>query len=135
MALKYGYEFCQTRSVTIKNSSLGKKAGLGLFARKHIPKNRIIDEYLGEILLTLPTSNEYVYQTSAYYIDASKTKCAMKFINHQQGKQANVIGRELFMDGRLFIISSKAIHAGQELFLNYGQEFEWKHSPVKQTAP
>ena len=133
-ALKYGYLHCQPRSFTVRKSSLRGKIGQGLFARRHIPSWRIIGEYTGDILGSLPRGNkfgsEYVYETSRYYIDASKTNCPMKFINHQRGAGANVVARELFMDGRIFFISRTAIYPGQEIFLNYGKAYTWRHSPT-----
>ena len=106
-------------------------AGLGLFATEPIPGNRVIGEYTGTIRKYDECNLSWSMHTSKgpdFMIDASTSRrsCPVRFINDTPPPLANCIMRELYADGRVFIVSKKAIPAGAELLYFYGHAYNRK---------
>ena len=126
------FETVSARLLCIRPSTLGKDAGMGLFARRSIKGKRILGEYKG---VSVDAHNPaydsaYVFATSRGLIDGRTVYSQVKFINHQAGFKANVVARELHVDGRIYIISKRHISADEELFLDYGDGYDWETPPT-----
>ena len=126
------FQTVSARSFCIRPSTLGKGAGMGLFARRFIMGKRVLGEYKG---VSVDAHNPaydsaYVFATSRGFIDGRTVHSQMKFINHQAGLKANAIARELHVDGRIYIMSKRHISANEELFLDYGDGYNWETPPT-----
>ena len=130
------YKIAPPRSFCKRPSTLGKGARMGLFTRREIAANTIIGEYKGESVnsqnSTYCTAEDYAYvfATSHGFIDAKAVYSQVKYINHQAGTKANVISRELHVNGRIFILTKRHISANEELFLDYGDGYFWNLPPT-----
>lgn len=100
------------------------KTGLGLFAKKPIPKGKRIIEYFGPFI-----SNEEVERSNGKYffevntkwaIDGSLRKNVARYINHSCRPNA-----EAFVSDRrrVWIWSRKNIKPGEEITYDYGKEY------------
>jgi len=103
--------------------------GWGLFnGREHLPRHTILGEYFGKRLREqdIPSDTQYVFHTSKGRIDARlESRNRMRLINHRNGALANVMSREMKIDGRIFIITKRRIAPYEEIFLNYGAAYWW----------
>ena len=126
------YKTASSRSFCKRPSTLGKVAGMGLFARREIAANTVIGEYEGEPVKSQNHTEDYTYvfATSHGLIDGRAAYSQVKHINHQAGIKANVISRELHVNGRIFFLSKRHISANEELFLDYGDGYFWKIPPT-----
>ncbi|KND47482.1 MAG: histone-lysine N-methyltransferase MLL3 [Parcubacteria bacterium C7867-004] len=105
--------------LTVKRSS----AGLGLFAGEAIPKGVCVIEYVGKTL----TQEETDKSKSRYLFEISKTKTIdgkpkinkAGYINHSCRWNCE----SKIHKGRVFIFSTRAIKAGDELTYDYGKEY------------
>lgn len=110
--------------IVIVNSLL-PKTGKGVVTLIDIPANRTIGIYVGKRYApgcsNLPNSDYLLELGDGSFIDGSRSaKNWTSRINHQPGKSANIkIGK---MGA---IVSLRKIHAGEELFLDYGREY-WR---------
>jgi SET domain-containing protein len=103
----------------VKRSS----AGLGLFAMQDIPKGACVIEYTGNLI----TQAQYEQSNSLYMFDVGKVWVidgsprwnTARYINHSCLPNCYVDQRGL----RVFIVSKRAIKAGEELSYNYGKEY------------
>ena len=117
-------------SLFFLSESLIKDAGLGLFAKMDIEKNKCLGEYRGELLsrekFLLLSDRSYVFQlTKNLFIDGkSKRKnTPLRYINHQSaGKSANVQARINIKKRKILFYTKRKISAGEELYLNYGYD-------------
>lgn len=116
--------------IEYRNSSI---AGVGVFARAPIGRRVSIIEYKGEFIRTEEEylnrersyrgarHNKSTYffqlQNNAGYIDATVVGNAARYLNHSCSP--NCIAEENF-DGKIFLISAKAIAPNDELTLDYG---------------
>jgi hypothetical protein len=103
-------------------------ARLGVFSTQHISGNRVIGEYTGTIrkaALCDPSWAMYTSRGLDFMIDASTSRrtCLVRFINDAPPARANCISRELYADGRVFLISKAAIPPGVELLYDYGPDY------------
>ena len=125
----------------VKESTI-RGVGKGLFTTKGIPAKQVIIEYTGEVLTQAEFKDRYPDENGDYtfevladhrngpkYIDANpKIKTAhelsnnSKYINHVDEKIANVMAEEI-QDGRVQILSKRAIKPNEELFLYYGDSY------------
>ena len=112
--------------------------GTGVFASEDIPKNTKIIEYIGEkiskkegdirsekrirrYLNSKKTGSVYIFElNSKYDIDGSKRYNKARYINHSCSPNCEVD----IIRGRIWISSIKKIKEGDELFYDYGYEFD-----------
>lgn len=99
------------------------KTGLGLFASIEIPSETEIIEYKGKIIPieeALSSSGKYFFDIeNGYAIDGSSRKNLARYINHSCKPNAEAI-----IDGeRIFIWSKKIIRAGEEITIDYGEDY------------
>jgi SET domain-containing protein len=128
------HELClQTHQITPSDVEVGKStirgAGKGLFSTVRIRKNAVIGEYTGTIVKWEHEFDEYwsMHTSRGHMIDASTSRrtCVVRFVNHNTGLLANCITRELYADGRVFLVAKRSIPAGKELFFNYGCDYPY----------
>ena len=126
-------------------------AGLGIFANTRINKGAFLGNYMGEICDAdngLPNS-DYLFtsksQTKTFSIDAAncETSNYTRFINcaaignenvvvvrHIDGSGASVYvtnnGKEIDIDGYIFIFAGRDIEPGEELLYDYGVSYRTK---------
>ncbi len=99
-------------------------AGLGLFALQDIKKGEKIVEYIGNILNKkeadeAPT-NMYLFEVNRNKtIDGSVRWNIARYCNHSCDGNAESEIRK----GRVYIMSTKDIKAGDEIVYDYGEEF------------
>lgn len=112
--------------MTIKNQNLAVKrasAGLGLFALKRIPANRRIVEYTGKIISDEErkgSRSRYLFEIDEdHFIDGSTRSNLARYINHSC--EPNSIG--YIFGKRVWIWSLKAIEAGEEITMDYCEEY------------
>jgi SET domain-containing protein len=113
-----------------ENSKLDVKrtaTGLGLFALKHIPARKKIIEYIGPIVTNAEveeTGGKYFFELDEERsIDGSSRKNIARYINHSC--EPNAKG---FTNGKkIWIWSLRAIQAGEEITIDYGQDYMDTH--------
>lgn len=139
---KYGpYCWQHTRSkynVAVRKSTI-PNAGSGLFAIESFNEGAKICPYTGELLTKEEVDArygddenvaEYVYRISKKrkgptYIDASKTNaCVARYANHDENR-ANAEFKDPPADKPpiVWIVATKKIRPGEEIFVNYGEEY------------
>lgn len=97
--------------------------GRGLFARTRIPKGKFIVEYTGakiptKVADTLKT--RYLFELDdAWTIDAESSDSLARYINHSCKPNAEA---EIH-DGRIYVLATQDINAGQEITIDYGDEY------------
>ncbi|EFI27159.1 hypothetical protein CC1G_14984 [Coprinopsis cinerea okayama7 len=112
--------------------------GQGAFAGRSIKSGTIIGEYVGEALLLAEADegvqsllNRYSglnYSFSldqTFLLDSLRAGNETRFLNHTTDANCTADVITVNGDHRIFLISTKAIKKGQELFLDYGEAF-WK---------
>jgi hypothetical protein len=106
--------------------SLIDNAGNGVFTQDYIPNNTFIDCYEGDIKYFVKTGEYYFGINDNIGIDAfAYPRCYMAMINDSRGSIFNnncdfkVDEKELIVE----IWSIRDIKDGEELFINYGQEY------------
>ena len=112
-------------------STLGVEAGYGVKAVNHIKQDHVIGEYIGKIVKASDSDPQWSMINSRgpdFMIDASTSRrtCTVRFINDAPPLLANCIGRELYADGRVFIVAKCPIAAESELFYYYGPDYPRK---------
>lgn len=105
--------------VCVKRSS----AGLGLFAAEDIPRGKTIIEYVGRRIPAKDgdfLNNRYVFSVNTRWdIDGSPRWNTARYINHSCRPNCEAVERR----GRIFIVSRRAIKAGEELSYDYGKNY------------
>jgi SET domain-containing protein len=101
--------------------------GLGLFTVQPIPKGKRIIEYIGPIITREEMDRKggkYMFEIDEKrVIDGSDRGNIARYINHSCRPNA-----EAFITGRrIWIWSKKKIEAGQEITINYGEEYLDEH--------
>jgi SET domain-containing protein len=98
-------------------------AGLGLFAKKDIPKGASI-EYVGEVLPASVAdalrSPRYLFEVNKKWtINGATRENLARYINHSCAPncESDVKGK------RVFITTLRMIRAGEELCYDYGEEY------------
>lgn len=119
--------FLEVRTSTIPN------AGMGLFARRSIPKGRVLGEYTGEKLTFAQAQGRdtsYMIYTDergpaagqeGTVIDGKTMENPMRWPNHNPSRE-NAFA-EVDDKGHIFFRTKKAIAKGQEIFINYGEDY------------
>lgn len=122
--------------LVVKRSTLAG-TGKGLFTRTFIPKGTRITEYKGRVMTWKEVEAEvddhigYVFWFSNNrVIDAWKTKEGVAhFANDAKGivRKPGVTNNSEYEieDGRCYIVATKNIQAGAEIFVGYGAEY-WR---------
>ncbi len=107
----------------VKRSS----AGLGLFAGEDIPKGACLIEYVGRTLSeeeSTTSRSKYLFEVSARKtIDGAARSNTARYINHSCRPNCE----PEIHQGRVFILSRRAIKAGEELGYDYGREYWDEH--------
>jgi len=98
-------------------------SGLGIFATGPIKKNSFVIEYWGEVVsedVANERGGKYLFELDHdKAIDGSTRKNIARYINHSC--RANCEPREV--GDRIFIYSTRAIKAGEELTYDYGKAY------------
>ena len=132
--LRLGLQFRldATDRVMVSRSTVTDK---GLFASQYIPSHSLIGEYTG-LVRDHDTVADYEYVLFVgsintlgvdYVIDARHSVCKVKYINHGHSNVINCQFVELFGDHRFYVVATKPVYAGQELFIDYGKRY-WSHN-------
>ena len=114
----------KTERVVFKTSSIH---GTGGFARVDIPPGTRVIEYVGE-KITKPESlsrceqnNEYIFALSDEWdLDGNVSWNPARFLNHSCAPNCEA----QLEDGRIWLVTIRAIRAGEELTFNYGYDLE-----------
>ena len=101
--------------------------GLGLFAIKPIPAGKKIVEYTGQII-TLEEANKsrskYLFELDdKRTIDGSSRSNIARYINHSCEPNA----KGFTTSNRIWIWSLREIKAGEEITINYGEQYMDTH--------
>ena len=125
-------------NVEIKVSQI-KNAGYGAYAKMLIKKNTRLDEYQGRLLdahaFNRLRNTQYVFEVAkkvdgkyqTFYIDAKSLKNSnwTRYVNgaktKAQKKQINIATYQY--KGKIFYKTIKDIPVGQELIVDYGDEY------------
>ncbi|EIM86515.1 SET domain-containing protein, partial [Stereum hirsutum FP-91666 SS1] len=113
------------------------KVGFGAFATTALVPKDYIGEYVGELrsdsdeedvdpfnMLRLYTHRNYLFGLNdIWVVDGTRAGNDIRFINH--GKDGNVEAAVILVNGdpRIGIWATKYIGAGEEILLNYGEEY------------
>ena len=113
--------------------------GRGGFATRLIPKGTRVIEYVGqriskaESLRRCETNNEYIFSLNALEdLDGNVEWNPARYLNHSCSPNCDALVQE----GRIWIVASQVIEAGQELTFNYGYDLEsYRDYPCRCGAP
>lgn len=101
--------------------------GKGLFATEAMPKGACVIEYIGRPATRaeqLKDDGKYLFWINdTQMINGNIPANAARYINHSCKPNCQVEGP----DGKIFIMSLRAIKAGEELTYDYGDEYFDKH--------
>lgn len=122
-------------ALTVKKSTL-PNAGKGLFTNKPIKKGEKIIEYKGEIIDWKEYEKRVLKNKDGYLFFINKKRCIDAWSTPQhKARYANdaaglsrVKGKRnnsdyIIFDDKCFIVSSRDIKAGEEIFVNYTKEY------------
>lgn len=109
--------------------------GTGAFAAQHIAQGTRIIEYLGEriskseSLARCEAGNHFIFEISAAEdLDGNVETNPARFINHSCAPNCDAIND----NGRIWIVSTRLIAAGEEITFNYGFDLsEYKDYPCQ----
>lgn len=113
----------------IKKSKI-KAAGLGLYTLINIKKGDTIGDYTGKIINQKEfdsgkhINNKYIlYVTKDHYIDAENPKKSgyTRYINHSSNPNCRFVTSNRWKTARVEALRN--IKIGEELFLDYGDEY------------
>lgn len=133
--VRYIPAHAEHRFLEVRPSSIGSHAGMGLFVRstRSIPQGCIVCEYRGRLLKTLPkTLEQGVYvvrvKNTANFIDGVTERgdhlSLATFINDDGPLKANTGMMEFNRyPGRVFVVASRDLAPGDELFVMYGATY------------
>jgi uncharacterized protein len=101
--------------------------GQGLFARRTIPRDTQLIEYVGEriskaeSLSQCETGNEYVFTLDAQWdIDGNVPWNPARLANHSCAPNCEAVN----LEGRIWLFALRDIAAGEEITFNYGYDIE-----------
>lgn len=114
---------CKNRKVYVARS----RTGLGLFAAETIAKRALIVEYRGRRIPSAKArdiekrrANKYMFEINGRWtIDGSSRRNTARYANHACKPNAEA---EL-VRGRMMFRARKAIPAGEEITIDYGEEY------------
>lgn len=130
------YHLNRVYNLTVKKSSI-PNAGNGLFAgKRRFKKGEIIGEYSRYDIQTKYKCDKYKSDKLAHecssYIYCNKNVCwdakyypsiITRYSNDSRSKKNNAFFEDY--RGRAFMIASKTIPAGKEIFTDYGDDYVW----------
>ncbi len=97
--------------------------GFGLFAREAIARGEFLLEYTGRHLPTKEADEldtKYLFEIDKHWtIDGSPRSNTARYINHSCNPNCEADIR----DGKILIFSTRPIAAGEELTMDYGEEY------------
>ncbi len=109
-------------------------AGLGLFARVNIPFNTRLGYYKGKLLssdsVRRVKDNSYLFMLNiggrSYYLDAKNKKYSniLRYVNGVRESMVNMITYQY--DKKIWYKTTRDILEGDELLMDYGENYEWK---------
>jgi|GEM_PF-441893 len=107
----------------VRSSATGK----GLFAQVRIPKGACIVEYVGRAAsleeMTRDEGKYLFWISKLQMINGNVPENIARYINHSCAPNCEADGPS----GRVFILATKNIQAGEELTYDYGKEYFDKH--------
>lgn len=129
--------FCKRMSLEIKESGI-PGAGKGLFVKELFKRGDRIIEYTGEIITWAECKkrNQLLDGVGAYYFYVSERKCVdaqnrldslARYANDAAGfvRIPGIRNNSKFevIKGKPYIVASRNIHPGDEVFVAYGKEY------------
>jgi len=129
--------FCNSMDLEIKKSSIAN-AGKGLFAKAIFKRGDRVIEYTGDIITWAECKkrNEKLDGVGAYYFYVSARKCVdaqncldslARYANDASGivRIPGIKNNARFevIKGKPYIIASRTIKPGDEIFVGYGKEY------------
>lgn len=111
----------QVLGLQIRTSTISG-AGFGLFATRDFAKKTTIAKFRGKAVKSAPiTKKEYVvWRGKGKYYDCSVERCSAAYANTRKSKNNSEL---VVSKCKCFLTSTKAIKAGQEIFVPYGQSY------------
>ena len=120
-----------------------KDGGLGVYTDEDIPENTIIDEYRGDKIEAFESlDNDYYYEIIqpnkennqlGLGVDAAKfPRCYMAMINDasfEKSLENNCEFQDDIENKTVYVVTSRDIKAGEELFVSYGDTY-WRKIPL-----
>jgi SET domain-containing protein len=101
--------------------------GIGAFAQTRIPKGTRVIEYVGEVITKQESlrrcerNNEYIFSLDEERdIDGNVPWNPARFINHSCAPNCEA----LLEEGRIWIVATRDLLAGEEFTFNYGFDLE-----------
>ena len=101
--------------------------GIGAFARSHISRGTRVVEYVGEVitkeesLRRCELNNEYIFSLDEERdIDGNVSWNPARLINHSCAPNCEAVAEA----GRIWIVATRDILAGEEITFNYGFDLE-----------
>jgi SET domain-containing protein len=121
------------KDLIVKRSGLAG-SGKGLFTRKNIRKGTVIAEYKGTVSTWKEADhgdgkNRYIFYINRNRVIDAKphTRSVARYANDAQGtiKQKGIQNNSEYVENKekVFIIATKDIPAGSEIFVSYGKEY------------
>lgn len=121
--------------VTVRESTVVVKkpfrsAGNGAFLEEHAEKGDFLGDYVGEIISTAETERRgRLYELGISYvfelpeetgsIDATRAGNVLRYLNHSETPNCQIRYRREGGQIKIGFFTSKAVDAGEELFINY----------------
>eukprot|EP00466_Bigelowiella_natans_P011805 jgi/Bigna1/79440/fgenesh1_pg.62_\ len=106
-------------------------AGSGLYAKKNFVEGEVVCEYSGDvynIFQFMSNDSTYALELSPFvYVDARHHEEVLgRYINdHGDLAKINVVWEKHPWQGKAFVVASRDIQSGEELYVSYGSRY-WK---------
>jgi len=122
------------KQLEVKESTI-TNAGKGLYTNVDIKRGELICEFTGKFISneeveTLLNDNKLlylIYWDDDVTLDVENSDCLAKYANDAEGfMKINGLknnSKIVFEDNRCFIMATKNIKKGQEIFVSYGKEY------------
>ena len=131
-----GSQSAGTELLVLKESAIH---GVGAFARSEIPQGTRVIEYVGERVTKSESrrrceqDNEYIFALDEEHdLDGNVAWNPARFLNHSCAPNCEAE----CADGRIWIVASRNISAGEELTFNYGYDLvDYKDYPCRCGSP
>lgn len=115
-------------SLFIVKPSTITRAGRGLFTSVNIHKGSTVLEYKGRRQKYHSHKDHgYCYEVEdGICINATKSNGKAKYVNDNYGYKHKLYNLDwIITEGNVYLLSTRFIHKGSELFVNYGSNY-WK---------